>query len=377
MKIAIIGPFPPYRGGIAHFNTLLYDTLAGSHEVSAVNLRRQYPGFLFPGTSQYNDDEPAAPPYDIRLLDPLSPPSWYRTARHLATEEIDLAIYKYWMPFFAPALGSIARQLRRKTAAKTVCIIDNLTPHEHRPGDRALNRYLVRHTDAFICMSDTVKEDLLQLNPDASYKRAPHPPYVNFGQPLGRQEARQALGLGDGPVMLYFGFIRAYKGVHTLLDALPLVRDRLATTAIIAGEFYEDKKPYLEKIDRLELGEQLILADSFIPDAEVNLYFSAADVVVLPYRSATQSGIVSIAQHYEVPCIVTDVGGLPDMVTHGKTGLVVPPDDPRALADAIVDYFAGSYRTSMAERIAIEKDSYGWDSFAEAILQLATTGRAK
>ncbi|MCH8327336.1 MAG: glycosyltransferase, partial [Candidatus Marinimicrobia bacterium] len=355
----------------AHFNTLLHAALANSHEVSAVNFRRQYPGFLFPGTSQYNDDAAPVPPFDNRLLDPLSPRSWYRTAKSVAGQNPDLVIYPYWMPYFAPALGTLAKRLHKISAAKTMAILHNLTPHERRPSDRILSRFLVRHTDAFICMSNTVKDDLLDIDPDALYRQIPHPPYGNFGQPLPRHEARQALGLGDGPVMLYFGYIRKYKGVHTLLDALPLVRDRLETKTIIAGEFYEDKQPYLEKIDRLELGEQLILADRFIPDEEVNLYFSAADVVVLPYRSATQSGIVAIAQHYALPCIVTHVGGLPEMVTHGKTGLVVPPDNPRALADAIVDFFTGSYSAAMVERIGTESDRHGWDSFAQAIEKLA------
>ena len=310
MKSAIIGPFPPFRGGIQHFNTLLYESLGRISDVTAVNLRRQYPGFLFPGTTQYNSEAALDPAFSLRLLNPISPWSWRRTAKYLLDLQPDLVIYKYWMPFFAPALGSVAKWLRKAGDMQTLCIIDNLTPHEHRPGDETLNRYMLRHTDHFICMSGIVEQDLLRLKPEASYRKASHPAYVNFGSPQDKQTARQALGLSaDGPVMLYFGFIRRYKGIMTLLDAMPSVVEQVGGTTIIAGEFYEDKAPYLEKIKDLNLGEHLLLADHFIPDEEVNLYFSAADVLVLPYRSATQSGIVSIAQHYHLPSIVTDVGG--------------------------------------------------------------------
>ncbi len=370
MKIAIIGPFAPYRGGIRHFNTLLYRTLSASHEVSAVNLKRQYPGFLFPGTSQYDGSAPD-PEFCDRLLDPLNPWSWRRTAQHLAGLGTELAIYKYWMPFFAPAFGSLAKRLRRLGRIKTLCIIDNLTPHENRPGDRALNRYLVRHTDGFICMSGTVEAELLRLKPGASFRQTPHPAYVNFGPPLAKAEARRKLGLGDKPVLLYFGFIRPYKGVLTLLDALPAINARLGATTIIAGEFYESKVPYLEKMDALNLTGHVRLEDRFIPDAEVNLYFSAADVVVLPYRTATQSGIVSIALHYQLPAIVTAVGGLPEVVKHGETGLVVPPNDPAALAEAVIDYFGNRDREVMARHIAAERELYSWATLGTRIEELA------
>ena len=370
MKIAIIGPFSPYRGGIQHFNTLLYRTLSKNHDVSAVNLKRQYPGFLFPGTSQYDSTAPEAE-FGSRLLDPLNPWSWRRTAQHVAGLGTELAIYKYWMPFFAPAFGSLAKRLRRLGGIKTLCVIDNLTPHENRPGDRILNRYLVRHTDAFICMSGPVEAELLRLKPGAKYRKSPHPAYINFGAPLAKADARRKLGLGDKPVLLYFGFIRPYKGVLTLLDALPAINERLVATTIIAGEFYESKVPYLEKMDALNLTSHVRLEDRFIPDDEVNLYFSAADAVVLPYRSATQSGIVSIALHYNLPAIVTDVGGLPEVVQHGETGLVVPPNDPAALAEAVIDYFENRDREAMARHIASERDLYSWETLGARIEELA------
>lgn len=365
-----MGPFPPFRGGIQHFNTLLYESLGLKTDVTAINLRRQYPGFLFPGTSQYNSDATPDPAFSLRLLNPISPWSWRQTANYLLELRADLVIYKYWMPFFAPALGSVAKRLRKSGDMQTVCIIDNLTPHEQRPGDEWLNRYLLRHTDHFICMSGIVEQDLLRLKPAASYRKAPHPAYVNFGPPQDQEAARHALGLSDGPIMLYFGFIRGYKGIMTLLDAMPMVAEQVGGTTIIAGEFYEDKAPYLEKIKDLNLGGHLLLADHFIPDEQVHLYFSAADVLVLPYRSATQSGIVSIAQHYDLPSIVTDVGGLPEMVRDGQTGLVVPPDDPAALAQAIIIYFKESDRSAMRRQIAAEKGASDWSAFAQVILEL-------
>lgn len=365
-----MGPFPPFRGGIQHFNTLLYESLGRKTDVTAINLRRQYPGFLFPGTSQYDSDATPDPAFSLRLLNPIAPWSWRRTANYLLDLRPELLIYKYWMPFFAPALGSVAKRLRKSGDTQTLCIIDNLTPHEHRPGDEALNRYLLRHTDHFICMSGIVEQDLLRLKPDASYRKTPHPPYVNFGPPQDKQDARHALGLSEGPIMLYFGFIRGYKGVMTLLDALPAVVEQVGGTTIIAGEFYEDKAPYLEKIKDLNLGKHLLLADHFIPDEQVNLYFSAADVLVLPYRSATQSGIVSIAQHYDLPCIVTDVGGLPEMVQDGQTGLVVPADDPAGLAQAIIIYFKETDQSAMRRRIAAAKGAGDWDAFTRVILDL-------
>lgn len=372
MNIAMLGVFPPYRGGIQHFNSLLYKHLSAEHSVTAINFYRQYPRLFFPGTSQFDSTGPVDKAFAQRLIDPVNPVTWFQVVQRLKQLAPDLVIFKYWLPFFAPAFGTMMGQLQKNTRSKSLCIIDNLTPHENRPGDRLLNKYLVAHTDAFICMSDTVVQQLLRLKPDARYRCSPHPLYSNFGARIPKDQARQRLGLGGEPLVLYFGYIRKYKGLMTLLDALPRTVERLGVKAIIAGEFYDDREPYLAKIRAHALESHLILADRFIPDDEVNLYFSAADVVVLPYLSATQSGIVSIALYYDLPCIVTDVGGLPEVVHHQKTGLVVPPDDPPALAQAMVDFFEQTDRQAMARHITREKERYSWEAFIGVISELAT-----
>ncbi len=371
MKIAMLGVFPPFRGGIQHFNTLLYHHLKVDHQVSVINFARQYPNLLFPGTSQFDSGGPVDPAFHYRLLDPVNPATWLRAYQRLKFLAPGLVIFKYWMPFFAPTHGTIAYLLRKNTRSRSLCIIDNLAPHEPRPGDRWLNRFLVSNTDLFVCMSAVVEAELRQLKPGARLRRNPHPLYENFGRRLPRQTARRRLGLGEEPLLLYFGYIRRYKGVLTLLDALPQVVEQLGARAIIAGEFYEDNEPYLAKIEAHALSPHVILAGRFIPDEEVNLYFSAADVVVLPYLSATQSGIVSIALNYELPCIVTDVGGLSEIVHHQETGLLVPPGDPQALAEAIVGYFKESDRKAMARHIASEKQRYSWQAFVGTIIDLA------
>ncbi len=372
MKIALLGVFPPFRGGIQHFNTLLFKQLEAQHDVLVVNYRRQYPDFLFPGTSQFDTAPTVNPAFRERIFDPLNPLSWYRAYRRIKDWGADLVIYAYWIPLFAPGLGTVMRLIRRNSSARTLCILHNLTPHEHRPGDRLLNRYLVNSTSAFIPLSTTVERQLIELKPDALCRLNPLPLNTNFGPRIPRAEARRKLGLGPEPLLLYFGFIRKYKGLLTLLDALPAVVDRLGAKTIIAGEYYDDPAEYQARIETHQLAPHLLEATQFIPDEDVALYFSAADVAVLPYQTATQSGIVSIAMEYDLPCIVTSVGGLPEVVHHDRTGLVVPPDDPPALAQAIIRFFTETDRTAMADHIAADKRRYSWEALQGTIEALAS-----
>ncbi len=371
MKIAQLGPFSPYRGGIKHFNTNLHRYLAAEHSVLPINYRRQYPNFLFPGTSQFDTSVSQEESLGERLFSPLRPGSWFQVYRRIKAWSPELVIFKYWMPFFAPGIGSVMRLVKR-TGAKSLCVIDNLTPHEHRLGDHMLNKYMVNATDGFIAMSDTVEAQLLELKPEAKYRLSPHPVSSNFGPRIPQADARRTLGLGETePVILYFGFIRKYKGLLTLLDALPQVIEQLGVKTIVAGEYYDAPDEYQAKIDHHNLAPHIIDATKFIPDDEVALYFSAADVVALPYITATQSGIVSIALEYDLPCIVTNVGGLPFVVHHEKTGLIVPPDDHHALAAAISAYFTTVDRKQMVENVRQEKEHYSWAGLMSNIFGLA------
>lgn len=371
MKIALMGPFSPYRGGIKHFNTLLHRHFVEDHTVLPINYRHLYPNFLFPGTSQFDAGVSTEESVGDRLFSPLSPFSWLQVYRKLKNWSPDLVIFKYWMPFFAPGIGSVMRLVKR-TGAKSICIIDNLTPHEHRLGDHMLNKYMVNATDGFIAMSNIVEEQLLELKPHASYRLSPHPVYNNFGPRIAQADARRTLGLGaNEPVILYFGFIRKYKGLLTLLDALPQVIERIGVKTIVAGEYYDPPDEYQARINEHNLAPHLINATKYIPDDEVALYFSAADLVVLPYITATQSGIVSIALEYELPCIVTNVGGLPLVVRHEKTGLIVPPDNKTALAEAIIAYFTTINREEMTENVRREKEHYSWGGMLKNIMGLA------
>ena len=375
MKITILGVFSPYRGGIAHFNTLLFQSLAERNEVSVINFSRQYPNLLFPGKTQMIENESEAAEFHNRMIDSINPISWLKTAREVKRFSPELLIYKYWMPFFAPSLGTIARRVKSNGKTQTLCVIDNLTPHEKRPGDLILNRYLVNATDHFIVMSKTVEADLLSQKPEASYRLVAHPIYCNFGAPIPKDEARKRLGISEKNVILYFGYIRKYKGIQYLIQAVPKFLNRLDALTIIAGEFYEDKMPYIQEIEKTGQSAKIRLIDQFILDEQVNLYFSAADLVVLPYIHATQSGIMQIALGYELPCLVTRVGGLPEMVEEGQTGFIVPPENPDAISEGIIQYFTNADREMIQSNIREKKSLYSWEHFTEQIEEMVSEKR--
>ena len=370
--IVILGPAWPLRGGgMTTFNErLAREFISMGHRVTIYTFSLQYPSFLFPGTSQYSTDE-APKDLDIRVrVNSVNPFNWEIVGRELRHLAPDLIVVRFWIPLMGPALGRILRIARKNGRTRIVCIADNIIPHETRPGDKWFTRYFLKAPDAFITMSGKVTEDLRSFHMSRPVKQLKHPLYDNFGEPLPKAEARKYIGLPvEGRLILFFGFIRQYKGLDLLLDAMadPRIRDA-GIRLLVAGEFYQDAKPYLEQIQRLSLGERVILRNRFIPDSEVRYYCSAADLIVQPYRNATQSGVTPLAYHFEKPMVVTRVGGLPDMVPDRKVGLVAEPD-PGSLADRILQFYQMG-EDHFIPGLREEKKKYAWKTFCEEILAL-------
>ncbi|MEE9224889.1 MAG: glycosyltransferase [Bacteroidota bacterium] len=371
MKIVIVGTAYPLRGGIAHFNALLAHHLSKRHSVEIVTFKRQYPKLLFPGKTQLEHGEQQHITPAPQLIDSINPATWIRVGTQIRKRRPDLLIFKYWMPFFAPCFRWIAKGAKRSTSVKVLFICDNIIPHERRPGDLLLTKYVFKQADFFIVQSDAVEADLNKHFPGSKYAKVPHPVYEIFGAPLPTEEARRLLNLTEERIMLYFGYVRAYKGLHTLLDAMPMVLRQLKVRLLVVGEFYEDERPYREKTRRLELENVVTTVSNYVPNEKVRVYFSAADVVVLPYVSATQSGIVQIAYNFNKPVIATRVGGLPEAVRDGETGFLVPPNNPQALADAIVRFYQGNRVLDFGQRVKTLKQEFSWERFVEAIEELA------
>lgn len=377
MKVLLIGTAYPHRGGIAHFNALLFRALQRrGHDVSMISFTRQYPALFFPGKTQMDRGEAGIRVSARPMLDSVNPLSWVRVAQEVRRLRPDLVIFKYWMPFFAPAYTTVSWLAKRGRRTRVLFICDNIVPHEQRPGDRLLTALALRTVDFFVVMSESVERDLLQLKPDARYVRVEHPVYEIFGSPVPYNRARKELGLGqDETVVLFFGYIRRYKGLQLLIEALPRVLRHRKVRLLVAGEFYENPEPYLSGIRERNLEEFVQLATEFIPNEKVGLYFSAADVVALPYLSATQSGVVQIAYHFDRPVVATPVGGLPEVVLPEKTGIVAEAVNPDAFARALLRFFELKDRVDFAGHIRRFKRKFSWDRMAEAIEELAGMGR--
>lgn len=372
-KIVIIGPAYPLRGGLATFNQRLAKEFTDTgYECSIYSFSLQYPAFLFPGKTQYSD-EPA--PQDITIhtaINSIHPINWIRVGNRLKKERPDIIIVRYWLPLMGPALGSILRRVKSNQHTKVICIADNVIPHEKRPGDKAFTRYFLKSCDAFITMSEKVMQDLRLFEKQKPARLVTHPLYDNFGPIIDKQEARAHLGLpAEGRIILFFGFIRRYKGLDLLLEAMQLVKENgpAGPKLLVAGEFYEDAKPYHELIDRLGINDQLILRTDFIPDSEVKYYLCAADAVIQPYRNATQSGVTPLAYHFEKPMVVTNVGGLPSLVPHERAGLVTSPD-PAGIA-AGIQRFYDLGENYFIPHLRVEKQQYSWAAMVRTITDLA------
>lgn len=371
LKAVIVGPAFPLRGGIADFNEALAIAFQEEKiETFIYSFYFQYPKFLFPGTNQNAEGSPNSALKIHSTISSVNPISWWNTAKKIISEKPDFVVIRYWLPFMAPALGTIAKLLRRKKI-HVIAITDNVIPHEKRPGDSAFTGYFVRNCDAFVTMSKSVLNDLSKFTSSAKKKFIPHPVYNIFGQAIPKSEARKKLSIqNDEKLILFFGFIRSYKGLDLLIEAMsdPALRD-LNVKLLIAGEFYEDRKPYLDKIASIENGDRFILHTEFIGKESVKDYFCAADLIVQPYKSATQSGITQIAYHFGRPMLVTNVGGLAEIVTDKRVGYVTERT-AGAIADAISDFYVNHRENDFAKNVIADREKFSWKNFTNTIIEL-------
>lgn len=371
-KVIIIGPAWPLRGGLATFDQRLAKQFNDEGlECSIFSFSLQYPSFLFPGTTQYSSD-PA--PQNLAIytaINSVDPFNWLSVGNRIKKMRPDIIVVRYWLPFMGPALGTILRRARRNKHTKIIAITDNVIPHEKRPGDTLFTKYFLGSCDAFVTMSEKVMNDLKKFVNNKPAQQVLHPLYDNFGAPVAKEEARKHLGLPvDEKIILFFGFIRKYKGLDILLETMKILKSRNEQVKLlVAGEFYEDEKPYQQQIATLGIEDSLFMRTQFIPDSEVKYYLCAADAVVQPYRNATQSGVTPLAYHFEKPMVVTNVGSLPALVSDNEVGLVAEPE-PASLADAIVRYFQLG-ENYFIPHLRREKDKYSWKRMTESILKLA------
>lgn len=371
MRIAIVGPFPPFRGGISDLNSALAYQLSKNHDVRAYNFTTQYPKVLFPGKTQFKIGDAAQDFENIRCLSSINPLTWKKTADKIIINKPDLVLFRYWMPFFSPAFYAVAKRIRKRSNTKIIAMCDNIIPHEKRALDQQLTKRFFEQMDAFIVLSKKVEAELLSFIPDAHYKFSPHPIYSIFGEAPSRDQARELLNISTKKVLMFFGLIREYKGLDILIHAMGKLNKVIDDyTLMIVGECYEDEKKYIDMIEQNGIQNNVYTHFSFVSDEDVGTYFSASDVVVLPYKTASQSGIVQIAYHFDTPVIVSNVGGLPEIVDEGKTGYSVNPD-PDSFAEAIQSFFASEDNASFSMNVAEFKKRFSWETMIETIENFA------
>lgn len=376
-RILIIGPAHPLRGGLATFDHRLAKEFNDEgHDCSIISFSLQYPSILFPGKTQKTTD-PAPDVTIYSVINSVNPFNWLSVGRMLRKWKADIIVVRFWIPFMGPAFGTILRRVKKNKHTKVICIADNIKPHEHRFGDEKFTKYFLKPCDAFITMSEKVLNDLRSIEKYKPAQLVQHPLYDNFGTAILKEEARKNLGLEvNQKLIVFFGFIRQYKGLDLLIKAMADEKIRKEDVKLlIAGEFYEDEKPYLQLIKDNHLENSIILRTNFIPDSEVRNYLCAADCVVQPYRNATQSGVTPLAYHFEKPMIVTNVGGLPALVPDRKVGLVCEPE-PQSIANAIIEFYQLG-EDYFLPHLREEKQKYSWRNLTEAILKLANIKRLR
>jgi len=368
MQIALISVAPPYRGGISKHTSILVEKLSLHHSVDVINYSRQYPNFLFPGKTQYLDDISESP-NNYRWIDSINPLSWFKTGNRLAMKKYDLVIFRFWNPFFAPALGIIAGLIKKKSPkSKLISLCDNILPHEKTPMGDFLTTYLFQKLDGHIVQSSQTEKELQEVVDDPIYEKRFHPIYTNFPRKIDKYTARNKLGLTAKYIILYFGIIRDYKGFDILLNAIAKLKNSDLDFHLIAGgECYGNDEKYTQLISDLKISDFITWHNKYIPESDVAEYFSAADVVALPYRSASQSGITQIAYYYDIPVIVTKVGGLPEIVDDGQSGFTIETENPTELANVLETHLKKGTFLEMENYIKTFKQKFSWESFVEGI----------
>ncbi len=373
MKIIIVGSAHPYRGGLATFNErLATEFLNAGHDVEMITFSLQYPSFLFPGKTQYTTSPKPEKLNISRKINSTNPFNWIKTGYKIKNKNADLVIFCYWMSFMAPCFGTIARKIRKNGKTKCIALVHNMIPHEQNILDKILPPYFVKSMDGFIALSKSVVDDIDKFDKKDKPKTfSPHPIYDHYGIRLEREKALRELGLSaDSRYVLFFGLVRAYKGLDLLLDAFADSRIKDSNIKlIVAGEFYQEEKLYRDQISSLGLEDKIIIHNEFIPDEKVNLYFSACDIIAQTYKSATQSGVTQIAFHFEKPMLVTNVGGLCEIVINNESGYVTEPK-PEEISEAIFDFFSNSKGQAFEKRVAEEKSKYAWNIMTEKIIGL-------
>ena len=370
----IIGPAHPLRGGLASYNErLAREFQKQGHQVTIYTFSLQYPGFLFPGTTQFSS-EPAPADLSIKIrINSINPFNWIKVGNEIKNIRPDIVVVRYWLPFMGPCLGKIIRVIKKNKHSKVICIADNVIPHEKRMGDKIFTKYFVKPIDGFITMSKKVLSDLQLFAKNTPACFTPHPLYDNFGEIISKEASKKHLGIPNNiKIYLFFGFIRKYKGLDLLLEAIKIYKEHSSYKSdvkfLIAGEFYEDRHPYDELIKKLGIEDLLILRTSFIPDSEIKYYLCAADAVIQPYKNATQSGVTPLAYHFNVPMIVTNVGGLPDLVPNNKVGLIAEAT-PQDIADKIVKFDATGPEMFL-RGLEEEKKKYSWHIMTQQIFKI-------
>jgi glycosyltransferase involved in cell wall biosynthesis len=371
-KIILIGPAYPLRGGIAAFTErLATELMTQGNDVTIESFSLQYPKILFPGKTQYTKDKNTSLVAIQSSLNSINPFSWIRLGNKIRKQKPDIVIFKFWIPFMAPALGTLARIIKRNKITKCIAVVHNILPHEKKFGDRVLANYFVKPIDGFLVLSDSVRNDLKRFDSSKPIRVSPHPLYDHYGKILTKTEARQKLELEQNwNYLLFFGFIREYKGLDLALKALSSAKLKdLKIKLIVAGEFYTNSKPYLNLVRKLELENRIIFRSEYIPDNLVSAYFSAADLIIQPYKEATQSGVTQIAYHFNKPILVTNVGGLSELVPHQKVGYISGLSEEE-MADYIVDFYVNNRETEFSEAILKLKRKYSWNLFVEQLEKL-------